>query len=240
MSAWMAAMSIVEDVWGSSRTQVSRARARNLAQVRRGFCRGVTLLLLASFGQAVWTKLPAQSSAPLDTAGAGSDVTDSFSATAPPISYRPPAHPDVKLRVDSASMMIGSRNRLVVTGPVGLSSVDFGALSALPAIVPLGEATDSTIGPLRQWSLPFSVYDSVGLSVPGLPVVVDGEPFRSNDVAFIVTFPPLDTAIVRYRSIYREEARLSDYAVWIALGIGLLIVLTLAYFYYRSRSPFAT
>ncbi len=151
-----------------------------------------------------------------------------------------PAAAQVRLRLDSAAMLIGSPNRMVVTGPADMSAVDFSALDTLSQLVPLGEATDSSFGESRQIALPFSVYDSVGLSIPGLPVVVAGETLFTNPVALVVDFPPLDSTVYSYRGIRRERATWRDYSVYLAIGTFLLMAAAAGawyYFYGRQKSP---
>ena len=140
-----------------------------------------------------------------------------------------------RLRLDSAAMLIGSPNRLVVKGPSGMTAVDFGPLDTLSALVVTGDPTDSVFGDERQIALPFSVYDSVGLRIPGLSVSIDGATVRTNDVALLVDFPPPDSTVYSYRGIRREGARLSDFAGWIAIFVTLLLAGLGAYYYYRRQ-----
>ncbi len=146
----------------------------------------------------------------------------------------------VKLRLDSAAMLIGSPNRLIVTGPATLQSVDFSGLDTLTQLVITGEVSDSSFGESRQISLPFSVYDSVGLSIPGLPVTVSGERSVTNPVALVVDFPPMDSTVYSYRDIRRERATWSDYTVYLAIGAFLLMAAAAGTWYYlygRRKSP---
>ena len=143
--------------------------------------------------------------------------------------------PDVRLRLDSAAMLIGSPNRLLVIGAPANAVVDFSPLDTVATFEPLGEVTDASVDGEPARALPFSVYDSVGLLLPGLPVIAGGETLRTNDVALLVDFPPSDSTVYSYRGIRRESARLSDYAGLIAVVAVLLLAALAAYFYFRFR-----
>ncbi len=137
-------------------------------------------------------------------------------------------------------MLIGSPNRLIVTGPESMQSVGFSILDTMSQLVITGGATDSSFGESRQIALPFSVYDSVGLSIPGLPVIVSGETLFTNSVALVVEFPPLDSTVYSYRGIRKERAVWSDYATWIAIGTFLVLAGGAAAWYYlygRRKGP---
>ena len=231
------------------RSGVSRAGGRTGAALRgnAGSGRGVTRAGLLGFATVASVFLPLwcfpqnPPAPPPDTLDRGfgaapaAGVPDVLPPQAPTATPLAAVHPDVRLRVDSAAMLLGSPNRLTVTGPAGLSSVDFRGLPE--EMVAFADPTDSLFDGRRVWSLPFSVYDSAGLTVSGLPVVVDGDTYRTNDLALVVTFPALDTAIVRYRGIYAERATLRDYAGWIALAAGAVLLGVVALWYYRSRRP---
>lgn len=147
-------------------------------------------------------------------------------------------------RVDSAAMLIGDPNRLVVAveglAGDGAFTVDWSPLDTVEAFRPAGEeqrvATDAGLRAV----LPFSVYDSVGLLLPALPVYTAGDTLYTNDVALLVDFPPTEGALNDYRTIKREPARLSDYLPWIIAGLALVAGLGLAlWFFSRAREEAA-
>lgn len=140
-----------------------------------------------------------------------------------------------RLRLDSAAMLIGSPNRLLVIGPPEGAVVDFSPLDTVAAFEALGEVAEVDVDGERALALPFSVYDSVGLRLPGLPVVAAGETLRTNPVALLVDFPPSDSTVYSYRGIRREAARLSDYAAYIAVAAVLLLAGLAAWYYLRFR-----
>ena len=146
---------------------------------------------------------------------------------------------DVKARLDSAAMLIGDPNRIVVSleGSVGTATVDWSVLDTIEQLVILGEATEQQVAQTRQYALPFSVYDSVGLLLPNLPVYLPGETLYTNDLALLVEFPPQDSLLHPYRGIRTEGARLSDYLHWfILLGLVLLGAAVLYYLYRRRQN----
>ena len=142
---------------------------------------------------------------------------------------------EVRLRVDSAAMLIGSPNRLLVIGAPAIGAVDFSPLDTVTAFEPLGPPAGVRVDGEPAVALPFSVYDSVGLLLPGLRVISAGETLRTNDVALLVDFPPPDSTVYSYRDIRREAARLSDYAGLIAVATLLLLGGLGAWYYFRFR-----
>lgn len=129
-------------------------------------------------------------------------------------------------RVDSAAMLIGDPNRLVVS-VAGVDAdaeitVDWSPLDTVEAFRPTGEELRLTDESGPRAALPFSVYDSVGLLLPPLPVYVAGDTLYTNDVAFLVDFPPAEGPLNDYRGIKREPATLLDYLPWIIAGVALL------------------
>ena len=136
-------------------------------------------------------------------------------------------------RLDSAVMLIGDPNRLVV-GVEGLPAgtaftVDWSPLDTVAALRPTGdEQRVSTDAGLRA-ALPFSVYDSVGLLLPPLAAYAGGDTLYTNDVALLVDFPPTEGTLNDYRGIRRESARLSDYLPWIIGGVALALAVALAF-----------
>lgn len=140
-----------------------------------------------------------------------------------------------RLRLDSAAMLIGSPNRLLVLGAPADAVVDFSPLDTVSAFEPLGEVTELDVAGERALALPFSVYDSVGLKLPGLAVVSAGETLRTNPVALLVDFPPSDSTVYSYRGIRRERARLGDYAGYLAAGFVVLLAGFAAWYYLRFR-----
>ena len=142
---------------------------------------------------------------------------------------------DVRLRLDSAAMLIGSPNRLLVFGAPADAVVDFTPLDTVAAFEPLGEVARVDVDGEAAVALPFSVYDSVGLTLPGLAVISRGETLRTNPVALLVDFPPSDSTVYSYRGIRREAANLSDYAPWIAAAVTVLLLLGGLWAYWRFR-----
>jgi len=145
---------------------------------------------------------------------------------------------DLRARLDSAAMLIGDPNRVVVDIPAQLEDavVDWTVLDTIEALVQLGEVSATQNGELRQFAFPFSVYDSVGLLFPSLPVYATGETLYTNDLALLVDFLPVDSTLNAYRPLREEPARFSDYKAWIiALAVGLLVLGLLAYFLLRAK-----
>lgn len=142
---------------------------------------------------------------------------------------------DLRLRLDSAAMLIGSPNRLLVLGAPPGAIVDFSPLDTVTAFEPLGGAAAVEVDGEAAIALPFSVYDSVGLRLPALPVIAGGETLRTNPAALLVDFPPADSTVYSYRGIRREAADLSDYAPWIAAGVTALLLLGGTWAYWRFR-----
>ncbi|MFK8057115.1 MAG: hypothetical protein AB8F78_13410 [Saprospiraceae bacterium] len=147
----------------------------------------------------------------------------------------------VKARLDSAVMLLGDPNRIVVSidGIDGTASVDWSVLDTVEALVIIGDPTSAKQGNQMQIALPFSVYDSVGLFLPNFPVYLPNETLYTNDLALLVDFPRRDSTLNPYRSIRTESAALSDYLPWIiSILIGLAILGVLLYFFYfRKTAP---
>jgi len=147
----------------------------------------------------------------------------------------------VKARLDSAAMLLGDPNRIVVSvdGVTGNASVDWSVLDTLEALVIIGDPTAEQQGSQMQLALPFSVYDSIGLLLPSFPVYLANETLYTNDLALLVDFPRRDSTLNPYRGIRTESAALSDFLPWIiSIFIGLAIVGVLLYFFYfRKKAP---
>ncbi len=147
----------------------------------------------------------------------------------------------VKARLDSAAMLLGDPNRIVVSldGTSGNASVDWSVLDTLEELVIIGDPSSAKQGNQMQFALPFSVYDSVGLLLPSFPVYLQNETLYTNDLALLVDFPKRDSTLNPYRSIRTESATLADYKAWIiafllaiAFG-GVLLYL----FFFRKSEP---
>ncbi len=148
-----------------------------------------------------------------------------------------------KARLDSAVMELGDPNRLVVTidglGAGVRPRVDFSALDTVRSFSVSGEQTETREGERLLVGLPFSVYDSVGLLLPALPVYLADDTVYTNDLALLVTFPKRDSAGLNpIRGIVTEPARLSDYLGWI-IGAGAVLLLGLGAWAFgrRKRTP---
>ena len=137
-------------------------------------------------------------------------------------------------------MLIGSPNRLLIIGAPAGAVVDFSPLDTVAAFEPLGEPAAATVDGEPAVALAFSVYDSVGLLLPGLRVVSAGETLRTNAAALVVDFPPSDSTVYSYRGIREEGARLSDYAGAIAVATLLLLAVLGAWYYFRFRKTRST
>ena len=148
------------------------------------------------------------------------------------------AQVSVRARLDSAAMLLGDPNRLVVSvsGSNTAAEVDWSVLDTMTQLVPLGEPVSTTAGDEQRLALPFSVYDSIGLLFPVLPVYISGETLYTNDLALLVDYPPGDTTLHPYRPLDAEPILLSDYVHWIIAGfIGLLLLAAALYFFYFAR-----
>lgn len=150
------------------------------------------------------------------------------------------AQATARLRLDSALMLLGDPNRLVVTveGAREVAGVNWAALDTMDRVVVTGpEQRERTPNGDYRLALPFSVYDSVGLVFPALPVYADGDTAYTNDVVLVVDFPPADSTFNDYRGIAAEPARLGDYLAWIVAAGVLLALLAAAFyfFYFRNR-----
>jgi hypothetical protein len=135
-------------------------------------------------------------------------------------------------------MLIGDPNRIVVSleGSTAKATVDWSVLDTIDELVILGEATEEQLARTQQFALPFSVYDSVGLLLPYLPVYLPGETLYTNDLALLVDYPPQDSLLHPYRGIRTEGAKLSDYLLWIiVMGLALLATAILYYVYRRRQ-----
>ena len=143
-------------------------------------------------------------------------------------------------RVDSAAMLIGDPNRLVVAVeglPAGATFlVDWSPLDTVEAFRPAGEEVRLTGEAGPRAALPFSVYDSVGLLLPALPVILPDDTLYTNDVAVLVDFPEAEGPLNDYRSIKPEPAQLSDYLPWLIAGALALLALGGAFWFFaRAR-----
>ncbi len=149
----------------------------------------------------------------------------------------------VRARLDSSLMVIGDPNRLVVTvtGATDPVRVDWSPLDTMEKLIVLDQSTSSETGQNRELALPFSVYDSVGLLFPQLPVYIGNETLYTNDVALVVDFAAVDSTLNPYRGLREEEANLSDYMGYILGGVlACLVLATAAYFFFfakRKSSP---
>lgn len=147
----------------------------------------------------------------------------------------------VKARLDSAAMLLGDPNRIVVSvdGVTGSANVDWSVLDTLEELVIIGDPTSDKQGDQMQLALPFSVYDSIGLLLPSFPVYLPGETLYTNDLALLVDFPKRDSTLNPYRSIRTEAATLADYKTWIiSILLGLAILgLMLYLLYFRKTAP---
>ena len=147
----------------------------------------------------------------------------------------------VKARLDSAAMLLGDPNRIVVSidGFSGDASVDWSVLDTLDELNIIGDPTSAKQGNQMQFTLPFSVYDSVGLLLPKFPVYLQNETLYTNDLALLVDFPRRDSTLNPYRSIRTESATLADYKTWIIAFLMALAFLgvMLYLFYFRKTEP---
>ena len=130
-------------------------------------------------------------------------------------------------------MTVGDPNRLVVTVPTGteLRGVGWEVLDTMDAVVPTGQPSIAADAEGRPTAvLPFSVYDSVGLLFPPLPVYTAVETLFTNDVALLVDFAPTDGELAGYRGIDAEPLLPRDWLPWVAgIAIGLLAAGAIAY-----------
>ena len=148
------------------------------------------------------------------------------------------AQVQVRARLDSAEMLLGDPNRLVVRvrGADGDVRVGWEVLDTMEAFVATGDERVERRSDGLTLALPFSVYDSAGLLFPRLPVYVGAETLLTNDLALLVDFPPGDSTLNPYRPLDAEPARLSDYLPWILGGAAMLALLVGAlYFFYFAR-----
>ncbi len=147
----------------------------------------------------------------------------------------------VKAHLDSAIMLLGDPNRVVVSldGFSGNASVDWSVLDTVDELTIIGDPTTAKQGNQMQFALPFSVYDSVGLLLPSFPVYLQNETLYTNDLALLVDFPRRDSTLNPYRTIRTESATLADYKAWIiAFVLALAFIAILLYlFYFRKTEP---
>jgi len=135
-------------------------------------------------------------------------------------------------------MLLGDPNRLVVTvrGSESPAQVDWSVLDTMTALQALGEEVVSRQSGEQRFALPFSVYDSIGLLFPALPVYTGSETLFTNDLALLVDFPPLDSTLNPYRPLDAEPALWSDYLHWIVgTAVAVLLLAGALYFFYFAR-----
>ena len=148
------------------------------------------------------------------------------------------AQTTVKARVDSAYMLIGDPNRLVVTveGASEVRGIGWQVFDTMEAVVVTSDPARQTTPTGEDFVYPFSVYDSVGLLFPPVPVYLPGETLYTNSTSLVVDFAPVDSTLNPYRPLRTESANLSDYLPWIIGAIVLLLCLAGAfYFFYFAR-----